>query len=104
MITTALSISLIVLFVHATSWDGMINDWIKNYIDPNSKLSNPVYDCPICMTPYYGFILIIIMHIFGVTMYSFIEYFLILGIASGFSTIWAIISKIEENLRKNDEA
>lgn len=56
MLTTALTISLITIGIHASTWDGMILQPIREWLD--WKLSNkygkyikkPLYDCLICMS------------------------------------------------------
>jgi hypothetical protein len=51
MLTHAFIIAMIVLFIHASSWDGMIFEGIKKIIKPEGHLYKPIYGCPICMTP-----------------------------------------------------
>ena len=94
MIETAITISLIVFFIHATSWEGHINDWVRKFIDPEHPISKPIYNCPICMTPWYGTIILLIMQ----HEYSLTQCILILGAASGFSVVLALINMIEDNL------
>lgn len=51
---TSALISLIVLFIHATTWDKQLMSWIKKIIKPDWYISKPIYGCPMCMTPYWG--------------------------------------------------
>ncbi len=56
MLTTAFIIAFTVLFIHATTWEGMINEWVHAVTwDWPPFLKKPVYDCPICMAPWWGF-------------------------------------------------
>jgi hypothetical protein len=56
MLTLALTISLFTIGIHAATWDGMILEPIRIWLD--SKLSNkygkyvkkPLYECLICMS------------------------------------------------------
>lgn len=51
------AIAMIVLFLHATTWENHIFEGIKKYIPPNeegNKWYKAVYGCPICMTPWWG--------------------------------------------------
>ena len=50
----ALIISLIVLFFHSPTWDGMIFAGVKKIIKPTGNLYKPIYACPIYQTPYWG--------------------------------------------------
>lgn len=50
----AFTISMIVLFLHATSWEGHIFEGIKKIVPPKGKWYKALYGCPICMTPWWG--------------------------------------------------
>lgn len=82
----ALIISLIILFIHSTTWEGMIFENIKKIIKPEGMIYKPIYGCPICMTPWWGSLLYWIF--FGV---SVSDWFLIVGMASGLSVIWVVL-------------
>lgn len=92
MIEIALSISLITLFIHATTWDGLINDWVKKIIDPDAFWAKPLYGCPICMTPYYGTIIYFLMGFSHFLIPSFFGWLFTIAIASGFSTLIVIMT------------
>jgi hypothetical protein len=68
LMLSALMIALLVQAVWATMWEEAIFDFIPKAVDPVlegagwSKLAKPLYDCPICMTPWYG---TAIYHILG---------------------------------------
>jgi len=80
----AFFISLIVLFIHATTWEGMIFEKIKDYIKPEGMLYKPLYGCPICMTPWWGTLLYLLFW----DPYSLEGWFWTIGVASGFSVLW----------------
>jgi len=94
MIATALIISLIVLFLHATTWDGHIFEGIKKIIPPEGKLYKPIYGCPICMTPWWGTIIYMLFFDIG-----FKDWLLTIGAASGFSVLWVLIIDIKDNTK-----
>jgi len=92
MVINALIISLIVLFIHATTWDGHIFAGIKKLIKPEGKLYKPVYGCPICMTPYYGTAIYWLIYGFGIA-----DWTVTVGAAAGFSVLWVLIIDIKDN-------
>lgn len=53
-----LIIAMMVLAIWATMWPGaifeFISDWFEKRLPEESKWKKPIYDCPICMTPWYG--------------------------------------------------
>ena len=89
----ALLISLIVLFIHSCTWDGMIFARIKDYIKPKGMLYKPIYGCPICMTPYYGTLIYLLF-----INVSFADYIMTIGGASGFSVLWICVLAIRNYL------
>lgn len=59
IIQQSLVISLCVIAIWATMWEGMIfgfiREWGENYLFENER--KVAFDCPICMCPYYGSII-----------------------------------------------
>lgn len=94
MIAQALIISMIVLFIHATTWDGHIFAWVKKVIKPEGKIYKPVYGCPICMTPWWGS-LVFFLFIGG----PFREWFLTIGCAAGFSVLNVLLIDIKDLIK-----
>lgn len=96
MIENSLIISLIILFLHSTTWDGHIFEKIRKWIKEDSKISKPIYNCPICMTPWWGTLIYwLFMHI------SFVDYLLTVGAASGLSVISVILIAAKDYFNKN---
>lgn len=94
MILQALTISLIVLFLHATTWDGHIFEGIKKLIKPEGKFYKPIYGCPICMSPWHGtYLYWLLYHI------SVIDWLVTIFTAAGFAVIWALIIDIKDNTK-----
>ncbi len=56
-------ISLIVLAIWYTMQDGEIFGRLGNWlsITAPSWIQNPLYDCPVCMVPYYGAVVCLIL-------------------------------------------
>lgn len=96
MITLSFAICMIVLFLHACSWDGMIFAGIKKVIKPESWLSKPLYGCPICMTPYYGSL---IYWLFIGTSWQL--WLLTVGMAAGMSVLVVVILALRELIIQN---
>jgi hypothetical protein len=91
MIEQALAVSLFVVFIHLTFQDGEIFGFIGNYLSQNlpEKLHKPVFDCPICMTPWWGSLVMGVGAITGVELFQGIDFWtwlFILAIAAGIST------------------
>ncbi|MBC7451513.1 MAG: hypothetical protein H7259_08505 [Cytophagales bacterium] len=91
MIEHAFIIAMIVLFIHSTTWKGMIFEGIKKIIKPEGMLYKPIYGCPICMAPYYGTILYLIFFRLSIS-----DYVLTIGTAAGLSVISVIIIDIKD--------
>jgi hypothetical protein len=91
MIEHALSISLIVLFLHFCSWDGEIFAGIKKIIPPKGMLYKPIYGCAVCMTMWHGtYIYWIFFHV------SFTDWLLTVFTASGFSVLWVVAIYVKD--------
>lgn len=91
MITTALIISLIVLFIHATTWEGQIFEGIKKLIKPEGMIYKPIYGCPICMTPYYGSAVYWLFFKVSLT-----DWLLTIGSAAGLSVLYVLLIDIRD--------
>lgn len=53
-------IAVFVMFVHATTWEGQINNWVQRVTFHWPEFTKkPLFDCPICMAPWWGTALII---------------------------------------------
>ncbi|RCH55418.1 hypothetical protein DJ568_05865 [Mucilaginibacter hurinus] len=98
IIEQAFIIALIVLFIHACTWKGMIFDGIKKIVEPKGHLYKPLYGCPICMTPYYGAVIYLLF--FNV---SFVNGLLTVAAASGFSVISVLLIDIKDALCKSHD-
>lgn len=90
----ALIISLIVLFIHACTWEGMIFAKIKKFIKPEGMLYKPIYGCPICMTPYWG------TAIYWLFFNNSIQdWILTIGAAAGLSVLYVLLIDIKDYIK-----
>jgi len=93
VISHAFIIAMIVLFIHACSWKGMIFEGIKKLIKPEGHLYKPIYGCPICMTPYYGTIVYLIFF-----RLSVMDWLLTIGTAAGISVLSVLLIDIRDGI------
>lgn len=50
-----LTISAVVFFIHACTWPGMVFSFVRYSLDGlPAILRKPLYDCPTCMTVWWG--------------------------------------------------
>jgi hypothetical protein len=56
--------SLIVMAIWATMWEDAIFDFVRTWGDKHlsEKPRKPIYDCPVCMTPWYGSLFYIVAY------------------------------------------
>jgi hypothetical protein len=74
-----------VLFIHACTWEGMILQFIPNFFwDAPVWIKKPVFDCPICMAPWYG---VLIMILSGWYPVNLAQPFIILAMAGGINVV-----------------
>jgi hypothetical protein len=95
MLENACIISLIVLFIHATTWDGNIFAGIKSIIKPEGNLYKIVYGCPTCMTPYWGTVVYLLFFNDGYAK----DWFLTVFAAAGIAVIWVLMIDIKDSLK-----
>lgn len=107
MIEHSLMIALIIFAGHSFTWDGQIFCGIRRLIDEESKISKPIYNCPICMTPWWG---TLIWFLFFRITYTIDwdtqevertvagvrEWFLTIGPATGISVVFVILNYIKD--------
>ncbi len=87
IIKRAIIISFIVIAIWATMLPNMIFGKIRD-IEMPDWLATPLYDCPICQTPWYGTILYVIFF-----RQNWVEWILVIGVAMGINTIFVKMKK-----------
>jgi hypothetical protein len=95
MVQHAFLISMIILFLHSCSWQGMIFGGIQEFIHPDEWISKPIYGCPICQTPWWGTAIYwIFFHI------GFCNWILTVGCAAGMAVIWVVLLTLRDGILK----
>jgi len=84
-------VAMMVLFLHATTWEGMIFEGIKKIIPPKGMLYKPIYGCPICMTPWWGTVIYLLTQDFDWKIWL-----LSIGCASGINVISVVLLSARE--------
>jgi hypothetical protein len=94
MVEHALVISLTVLFIYMCCTEGMIfhfvYKWFKTWLP--EPLWKPVFSCPICMTPYYGTIVYLILYKTGV-----VDWIFTIFTAAGMNCVFVFLLEIAHN-------
>lgn len=93
-----LIIALTVLFIHITTWKGMINEWFLNLSRPWPEwIRKPLLSCPICMTPWWGALLFLIG---AVQFVSILDSIIVLFAAGGLNAVLIyVISSDKEEIK-----
>lgn len=92
MVEIGLVISLIVLFLHACTWDGQIFSFVRNWISEDSKISNPIYNCPVCMQFWWGTAIYLILFGWG----GWKHWAISIGSGEGFCVLYVIAIYIKD--------
>lgn len=89
ILITSLVYSIVVQFIYATFWEGMILGRVAGWLIDNLPkwMHKPLFDCPICMTPWYSLVIIAILQWVDYLNYPIGVDVLIIFVASGWSTI-----------------
>jgi hypothetical protein len=107
MVETAFIIAFIVYFIKATTWKGMIFHTLSEKLESwPEAVRKPLYECPICMTPWWGIIIYLVGHYVGMHEFSELTIQRILFTvftAAGINTIFLIINKIYDTLFTHDK-
>lgn len=104
MIEQAFIIAFIVYFLKATTWKGMI------FYQPKEKLKwlpsfirKPFFECPICMTPWWGIVVYLLAHFSDLPEFeelSLARLIFTVLVSSGINTVILLINKIYDQLGK----
>lgn len=101
MIELTLIISLVVLFIHATTWEGMINEWVSRVLwHAPPWIKKPLFDCPICMAPWWGSLILLLFGVFTDNWLHPFIWVITLFAAGGINTVLIyIISSDKEEIK-----
>lgn len=109
LILNAFIIALIIMFIKATFWPGMIFEKVGEFFEKTlgEYWNKPVTGCNICMTPYYGTVFYLLFHYLGVEGFSeisWVNWGLTILVAGGFSTLFNIFNHLWDSLKDIAEA
>jgi hypothetical protein len=99
MIEMAVIIALTVFFLHECTREGMIFGFVYYWLyDLPSGIKKPLFDCPTCMSVWYGIVIIFICRWTGYTpVASFWQYVICLFMAGGINAVLlGLINKQEK--------
>ena len=107
MLENALVISLVVILIHLMLQDdeifGVVGKWFKQHLPEG--IHKPVFSCPICMTPWWGSIVMAVAVITGIESFQHIDiwhWLFILAIAGGICTVY-VEMKPKKEIKLNEE-
>jgi hypothetical protein len=95
MLEAGLIISLCILFIHSTTWDTHIFNGIRRLIPEDKWYAKPLYDCPICMSPYWGSAI----YLTAVGWINLTSFLLTIGATCGFSVLWVLAIELKDHLK-----
>jgi len=106
MIEQAFIIAFIVYFIKATTWKGMIFHRPKEkLIGLPSYIRKPFFECPVCMTPWWGMVVYLLAHYSGIEEFAeltFARLFFTVMVSSGINTVILLFNKVYDLLNKSD--
>ena len=102
MISIILITSLVVLFFHVCTWPGMVFSFVGKALDKiPSYLKKPLFDCPICMCPWWGPVIIAIGILAGAWQVTNTwQMIMIVAAAAGLNTIFIYVINLGKQLAK----
>jgi hypothetical protein len=107
MLETAFIIAFIVYFIKATTWKGMIFHELTEKLGGWPEfIRKPFYECPVCMTPWWGVIIYLVGHYSNLPEFADLtiqRLIFTVFIAAGINTIFLIINKIYDTLFTHEE-
>ena len=108
MLTAAFIIAFMVYFIKSTTWKGMIFYPIAQKLHDAlpEKLRKPLFECPICMTPWWGIVIYIIGHYTDLPEFgelTFQRVIFTVFTAAGINTILLIVNKMYDTMHAEEE-
>ena len=104
MLEISFIIALTVLFLHVTTWEGMINEWIADACyDWPSYIKKPLYDCPICMSVWWGSFIIACFGLYTDYWPNLFVWILEVFMAGGINTVLIYIISADKQVTKESK-
>lgn len=103
MLEASFTISLVVMFIHACTWEGMILSFVPELLwNAPGWLKKILFDCPICMAPWWGSLILLFIGVFTGEFPHWIEWVLELMIAGGMNVVFSSIISQESIVRSEE--
>ncbi len=107
MLESAFVIAFIVYFIKATTWKGMIfYEITQKWESWPEFVRKPLYECPVCMTPWWGVVIYLVGHYTKLPEFSELtiqRVIFTLFTAAGINTIFLVLNKIYDTLFTHDK-
>lgn len=107
MLYSAFIIAFIVYFIKATTWKGMIfYEVTQKWEHWPEAIRKPLYECPVCMTPWWGVLIYLAGYYAGLPEFSeltFQRVIFTVFTAAGINTVFLIFNKIYDTLFTHDK-
>ena len=88
MIEFILIIAFSVLFIHSCTWEGMIlESVVKVFWKAPVWIKKPLFECPICMTPWWGSLIIVLSCINSGVWIDWFSWIIIIITAGGINSV-----------------
>lgn len=99
MMEQVLLIAFAVYFIHATFWPeqifGKLAEWLESWMP--EKLTMPLFNCPICMTPWWGTLIYWVCHWLDIALFADVRWpviILTVFAGAGLNTILLQVNRI----------
>src|SRR5687767_9357574 len=108
MLTNIVILSLIIYFVKASTWPGMILEKVGVWVEDTlgEYWSKPVIGCPVCMGPWWGTVLYLLAHFLEIQGFEDIRaqtiIFTVFSVA-GLNTVILMLNKEYDVAKKEDK-
>lgn len=94
-------VTLVVLFIHTTTWEGMINEWVQKLaFNWSPYLKKPVFDCPICMAPWWGSAILVGLGLTTGQWLNWYVWILVVFAAGGLNAVLIYIISADKEVTK----
>lgn len=89
MLHTSIIVAIVVYFIHACTWKGMVFQFVRNTCEKlPAYLKKPLFDCPTCMSVWWGPSIIAILILYcGYSFPGIVQVLLISALAGGINAI-----------------
>lgn len=101
ILTAAPIVAFTVVFWWASTWEGMINEWVRDLTaDWSPYIKKPLYDCPICAAPWIGSLVLLGFGLFTGFWFHWFEWIIVVFTAGGINTVVAYVVSSDKEIVK----